>query len=522
MFAKVKKENILPAGWLIAGFIWNIWYQVVRGQAMLDSDMSSEMVLSDILNKEHSLSGVTTNWFYSTEIKCLHMQWLYRIGLALFPSNWHIARTFSMFIALILLAFGVWLLFYAAGYSKQGIWAAAFTLLPGGSWYFWQTLYGGYYLPYIYIMLFTMSLSLMAVRNLRSIRSAVYLVIVALLGLGSGLNGIKQLMVFYVPFVLSLSVMFVMHIREHASEKTDVRKLFSDNCFKLLCISIVSTLFSVVGYIINSKILSARYFFQQYDETKIGRGSFLEFLKQYIWSFGFADNKLLMSGQGIASMCGVVFGIIVVCAGVFTVLRLPKLSYGLRYIAAFSVIAITFNCFIFSYVGGEIQYFQSLVPLGYFLLVIMVNALDFKLEVSRKVVINALMVILLITSLGTVYNESNEPFHDYRAKQNLNPVVKQLESMGYTDGISTFWTANVVTELSDGTIDMWTVSPFSPTDWYIWLQRRDHMERFPEGRYFYLYDNEEEDKMEINMAFLGNHPELVPIYADEKYTVYGN
>ena len=149
---KIMKKNsindfkwFVPRLWLIFGFLWNVWYQIVYGQIQLDSDMASEMVLADILNKERSVSGLTTSWRYSSELRVLNMQWFFRIGLAFFKNNWHMARAFSMTLAIILLAISVWFVFYSINLPELGIWAAALALFPGGADYFWLGTFGGYY-----------------------------------------------------------------------------------------------------------------------------------------------------------------------------------------------------------------------------------------------------------------------------------------------------------------------------------------------------------------------------------------
>ena len=103
--------------------------------------MASEMILSNQLNKEHSILELTTKWFYSTELRFLETQWFYRIGLLLSPNNWHIARTIAVALMLFLLAFSVWLLFHVCDRDDIAVCAAAFTLCPCGSWYLWQTIY---------------------------------------------------------------------------------------------------------------------------------------------------------------------------------------------------------------------------------------------------------------------------------------------------------------------------------------------------------------------------------------------
>ena len=86
-----KTVQLLPWLWLAAGYILDMWYQLVPGHKMVDSDLASDMILANILNRDHSLL-LTHNWCYSTEIKVVGLPMFYRIGLLLFPDNWTAAE----------------------------------------------------------------------------------------------------------------------------------------------------------------------------------------------------------------------------------------------------------------------------------------------------------------------------------------------------------------------------------------------------------------------------------------------
>lgn len=75
---------------LITGLIYDFYIFVNPGKWYIENDMASEMVLADMLNKEHSI--LSKNWVYSTEIRILCQQWILRIGLLLYPDNWHRAK----------------------------------------------------------------------------------------------------------------------------------------------------------------------------------------------------------------------------------------------------------------------------------------------------------------------------------------------------------------------------------------------------------------------------------------------
>jgi len=520
----LQRKYIVPLCLVLVALIWDMWYHVFQGQAMLDSDMSSEMVLADILNKEHSVTGLTTSWIYSTEIRVFYMQWIYRIGLFLFPWSWHAARTFSMFVALILYAFACWLVFYTVKKPDIGLWAAAFALLPGGSWYFWYVICAGAYLPCLYISLFSIALILMVANAPGRKRNWIYTVILMILGLLSGMNGVKQLMIFYAPLVVAA---FVPVAFEFFSAASDGK--LSAQSVRIFVLSALGSFTSFVGYIINSKVLSSRYMFTSYEDENLFDGDFLDQLDYFIHSFGYGNSRKVVSFSGLAGFLGLALGIVILFISFWYLVRYETLNREYRLIASISSTVILFVCFVFSITYGcGIDYMMSLVPFGYFVLLIWIFSAKQILEKRRYALILIAWAVLLITSAGTVMNESDNPYHPLVARPGLAKVVDQLKDMGYTEGISRFWTSNVVTELSDGTIDMWTIEyeDDGSYDWKKWLQRVDHMDSFPQGRYFYLMSKKTlsgTDEIEDEAAlFTQDHPGLGIVYEDDNYLVYGN
>ena len=523
----IKKSSFI---WLCIGIVWDVWYYIVRGKLMLDSDISSEIILADILNKEHSVTGLTTSWGYSAEIRALNIQWFLRIGLLFFPNNWHMARTVGMTLALLTMAFAMWLVFYSINRPEWGVWAAAFTVMPGGSWYFWQTIYGGFYMIYIIVPLLSFALIMLAIRDIKRVRGRAYILIGALLGLTVGMNGIKPIMLFYAPLmVTSVSLML---IRAHTGELC--AKLSEDRRFLFLVVSIIDSAAAFIGYMVNVKVLSKIYYFKDWSDIEINYKGIIELMKYYLWSFGYSERKPLMSPVGLASLCGVCFGIIVYLFAIRLVLCFRRLEETESFLIALALISILFSCFVFAYADrGDIQYFQPMVPYGYIIVVVGVFAVCDKIKNGSLIFVNMAIIVLVVASAGTVHNETDDPLHKYRAHKALVPVVGYLVEQGYTQGVGLFWTANLVEELSDGKIEMWTLNDPSQ-EYKKSLQRTSHWENDPEGKYFYILDYDKGDdylqewydsETEVGMTYIENHSypaELKPIFSNDSYVVYGN
>ena len=71
----VKKQGfwgLFPWFWLGFAYLWQLRFQILYGKAILDSDLAAEMVLANLLNKEHSV--ISKEWYYSTELRVFESQ----------------------------------------------------------------------------------------------------------------------------------------------------------------------------------------------------------------------------------------------------------------------------------------------------------------------------------------------------------------------------------------------------------------------------------------------------------------
>ena len=87
---KISLESFLPWVWLVCAYCITLGVLIVRGEGYIDSDMSSEMVLADLMNQEGDWF-LSKGWGYSTEIRVFYLQLIYRITLLIFPHNWFAA-----------------------------------------------------------------------------------------------------------------------------------------------------------------------------------------------------------------------------------------------------------------------------------------------------------------------------------------------------------------------------------------------------------------------------------------------
>ncbi len=215
----------LPWLWMAAAYLFDLWYQLVPGKWIVDSDLASEMILSDLLNKEGSI--ISHNWFYSTELKVVNLQWFYRLGLLLFPDDWHLARAFGMAVTLALYAACMLFFVKCARLGRPGLWMVGTLLWPFGQHYLVYAIYGGYYLVYTFFYMLVLALvlrSLDADKKHCALQWLAACIVTAI----AGMNGVKQLMVFHAPLCIAAAILLVAMTILGASFQIKVNQFLTD------------------------------------------------------------------------------------------------------------------------------------------------------------------------------------------------------------------------------------------------------------------------------------------------------
>lgn len=150
----------------------------------------------------------------------------------------------------------------------------------------------------------------------------------------------------------------------------------------------------------------------------------------------------------------------------------------------FSVCLVQGAVFVFT-AGEQIinaSYWLTVVPFVFPVLQLEGETEHFRLWFTRRLAAVAFCLCFVATSISsTVQFFTN----GYRVNPHLEEVRDWLTDNGYTQGYATFWNGNVLTEWSDGQIEMWVVSDFNSMEVSHWLQKTSHANP-PEGPVFLL------------------------------------
>lgn len=511
-----KVWALLPWLWLAAGYGLDLWFQLVQGRWMVDSDMASEMMLSNFLNQEGRI--ISKIWYYSTELRVVSVQWVYRFTLLLFPNDWHMARTVGMAIMLAAFAGLMLLLARSIGLGRIGVWMAGVLIWPYGRIYLIYAIYGGHYL--VYTFLYVVSLTLVLFSLAASRKKCVWMNIAAcIVAMLSGMNGVKTLMVFQAPFVLAAMAVLILAL--NASEEKTWRGALRvcNQESRLMAGALATTMASFVGYIINSKVLAKMYSFKSFSGVTWNRfgvdWTLDRVLMDFFHEFGYRDGVGVFHFSGIASGIGLLIGAWMFFCIVRVAWRYKKLNVTERLIIALMLTMLAVCGVAYTYFGDYSQYFWlPCMPVAIAVMMIEIKTEDLHLPGARAVLTLVLAGAITLCSLNNVRQESEHPA---LAHVGLDKVADWLVDNGYKEGYATFWNGNCMVEMTSGKLDVWMPGDLNNVNIEGWLQPDYHLTRYPEHP-FVLVDTATDGPAEKCGLIKNGHG--TEVYNDGRYAVY--
>ena len=511
-----KVWQALPWLWMAAAYLFDLWYQLVPGKWIVDSDLASEMILSDLLNKEGTI--ISHNWFYSTELKVVNLQWFYRLGLLIFPNDWHLARTFGMAITLALFAAAMLFFVKCAGLGRAGLWMVGTLLWPFGQHYLVYAIYGGYYLVYTFFYMLVLALVLRSL-NADKKHCALQWVLACVITAVAGMNGVKQLMVFHAPLCLAAAILLVLAL--HSCGKTNWKAAL-DACRKevrLLVASLVTAVAAAAGYFVSNAVLSRMYDFKSYNFIVWNRDedwfTLDRILMDFFHEFGYENGSGVFHFGGIAAAVGLLLGCWMFFCIVRLLLRLDKLERNDKLLVLLLVAMLAVCGVAYTYFHEYYLYFWLMnMPVAIAVMAVEIKTEDFHILGARQLLGVGLATCFTLCAVSTVRQEQEHP---YLAHKGLNTAAEWLVDNGYTQGYSTFWNGNAMTELTSGKLEVWTLQSLDRDDVPNWLQPKSHLTTDPEHP-FLLIDTETDGPAEN--AKLIQYGDCTEVYNDGRYVIY--
>ena len=546
-------EKLLPLIVMICGYVTDVVYVAINGRNLINSDASAEMMLGRLLNTTGGI--ITDKWHYSSELRVLNTQLVYRIAMALFPDNWHYARVFSVSVFLLILIISALFLVRVAKLGTAGLWWCAVIVMPVGQWYGWNVLYNSYYIPHIVISILSVGLLVLYIDESQKIQTArsqkvMLSVLICALGFTAGLGGTRQLMICFVPAFAASLFMFAEDFMSvngfWQSPKQGAKKSTGDKAIvAALFSSFMMLLSSAIGYLVNVCVLSKICSFKNYSDTMVtdfSLSNVITCIGDCIALIGWKGGKKLLSISGVAGVLGVCIGAVAFVTLCICVFR-KKQSSLQRFLTLF--IAASFGVCLISYSQTEsynCSYWVTFLPFLFLALFIWIGSrfesrsndsdgnkgnsdcLDpksgkvYKTDVYAKkqgCVCVVAAIICVICGISTMH----DPYISWCPNDlSIQNAETWLENNGYTQGCATFWNSDVITELSDGKIEMWDVEDMNQLTSHQWLQSTSHDTTMPDGKFFIIVGTDEY----TSNADSWKLPSMVDhvVYGDDNYFIF--
>lgn len=524
---KERYKEILAWGLLAAVFLMLVLLNVLWGDHWIDSDMAAEMVFSRLLAQEDKWIA-TENWYYSTEFRVLYTQ-LIMTPLFHVLSDWHVIRVITNVITYLLMLCAY---FYCMRPLKIRrsvvVFSAVILLLPFSETFVTHMQMGNTYMWHVILILLAFGMFLrLAGRAGRGKPSRLLTgILYAALSMVCGLSGVRYMLALQVPLCITAGI-YILKSREFARLREEfspaqpwkqLRAVLSGERLTYLVYSLLGLIAAGIGYVVNVAVLGKKFRFQMYDATnfiKVFQGVLLERIQDTIGNllqlFGYIEEKGFLSIRGLISLLA--FGFL---AGiVFLIVRCSRLLAGewrkqeaegrkdgkdgqqarergialahSRFILWFFVTAFVLNTFVFLFTTSTIvaRYYITV-----FLFVLPLLCIYFtyeKLPLDRLLLTVLLCGALTLTTAKCVYS-----FMDKDKNADRRPVAAYLEEQGYTFGYASYWNGNIMTELTNGAVEIANIHEIDRMDLFTWSSpMKYYQEGYHSGKTFILLTAQE-------------------------------
>ncbi len=495
----------------------------------LDSDMAAEMIFSRLLAEEGSIVA-TDGWYYSTEFRVLYTQ-LFMEPLFLLCDNWHTIRMITNILTYLCLLAGYFYMMKPLGVKRSvTIMTSLLLLLPFSETFATHVQLGNTYMFHMILIFFAFGLFLRLSAGKWSGTSRLNAFFYLALSLICGLSGVRYLLALYAPLVLT-AVLYVMKspaffALRRKTGKEEVKEVFRGERRGFLAWGLAGTAAACAGYLLNVAVVSEKYIFQTYESTNfitIYQGILLERLQNTLGSllmlFGYIQDKSFLSLRGLVTMAAFVMlgGIVFVVCRTGRLLSAGSRREGAwtgsrRFLRWFLIVTFAVNSFVFVFTNSTIvpRYYLTVYMFVPALIAIYFEEEDFPLDrLAVKAVICACM-LLCVSKI--VYSLANA---DKNADKKA--VAAFLVEEGYEFGYATYWNANIMTELTNGAVEVANISSLEDLDYFLWSTPVKYYEEgYYEGETFLLVSTEEREEY----ASRTSQWEDRVVYEDEAYVVY--
>lgn len=482
-----------PVLFLILGYFLTVAFCAFYGDIIISSDSSADLILARLLNRDGGF--LSKQFIYSTELIVLDTQFIFKPAFALFPNDWHKARVLAHAVLMAIYLGSMIGLVKASRLGPKGFWSVAFCAFPIGLYYTVNMSWSMFYTVNAAISFLMLIVLMIALHNKKD-KMLLFSFLLFFVSFLSGVRTLRTIVQVNIPLILTALIMLGCRKFKKLFKLSDSRVR---DCDKNLTIySFVMFFGACAGYLFNECYLSKRFIYTQYASVgyrHFSIGQLIDAFSDFVACYGWHSDISLISAQGISASLGLVMGALVVLAIVLLFFRFSdRLSDEEYLLVLFTLVTVALCCFVISHITVCFPYhWVPVVPFGYICLAIAIKHLASEFKAFQSPRYGMLVgIFAFLVSLNWILVPL-ETADDARKRQDLIDAVTELEGMGYNRGMATFWNSNVVTELTDGRVEMWAVEDLGDLHPFCWLQDISHAQ-LPEGGDVFLILTEDEYK----------------------------
>ncbi len=488
--------------------------------------MASELILEQSLSERNQMFH--SGWYYSTELRILNTL-LVRAPLFKIFSDWTTVRTVgnALLFCFMLCSYLV-LLKYLKVDLKFSLLTAAMLLCPFSRIWLNIMYEGAYYIPHVTITFFYLTLFLMVEKTgheANRIKKRGILAGYLLLSVILGMSGIRYMLNIQLPILMTsaLLVLFNRNYQEIREKPTaeNFKKALKWKPTLYFLISLAGVAATMLGYFISERLLHNVFRFHSYSNNKFKSFSDVPLLTQLsklaedlLGLLGYSQGVKLFSLQGIRNIAVLLLLLLFLLIFIKIVssktLSCEKRFTALFFISSFLISSATF-VLLDRYTS---RYYIPVLTAA--VLAVAIYLQEEEKELDRIFIGGGCIAAALIIGL-LVWKEYAFDCRDNR--NNREDVLAYLLDNDLTFGYATFWNGNVLTELSNGEVEVAGVSTINKDSigYHQWLTfAKYHEPGYHEGKVFILLAQSELEAFQSTE--LSKEGELA--YQDSGYTVY--
>lgn len=507
---KVMPYIVLGLSFCLLLFL-NIFYH----DNWLDSDMAAEMIFSKLLSEEGHFFA-TPDWYYSTEFRFLYTHWIMGPLFHVFQS-WHVIRAITNILSYLLMLGAYYFCVRPLRLKRETVVAtSAILLLPFSETMMTHMVMGNTYLFHVMISFWYLGAFLrLAFREQNRYARIGWWGLYGVLSVICGLSGVRYLLALQGPVVLTGFIWLAISGEGAAFRqklkadnwKSEGGELLHSVPFRTFCYGIAGVVMSVAGYAVNVLYVSKKYVFQTYGSTNfiaVYQGVFLERLQNAFGSllmlFGYIPDKSVLSLRGMITL------IAFVLIGLFSLVTVLTVREGRRklvqeqaasddkgathsrwFMTVFFPVAFALNVFVFVFTTSTMVPRYYLTVYIFFLPVLCIY-MDGERLLFDKLAVAAVLCVCLLGATGktTFSYISTDKNAEHRK------VARFLTENDYRFGYATYWNANILTELTNGKVEVANVLDAETLTYFKWSSPKKYYEEvYGAGRVFLLLEKEE-------------------------------